>query len=115
MVASDEIGKEVADGVDLKAVGITEHADSLTMILALKVSKDVEHDHRVYVHIYPDSTAVEFLNRDFAPTKATTTWKKGDIVLCRQTLPMDCVGAIVHLGLFRNQQYSSSGLRFFLQ
>lgn len=94
--------------VQLQSVYTVNKGDSAVALFCFKVRKDIASTYKVFVHYYPEGGAgrVEY---DFLPERSTSTWKKGDLILCRTIVPAALDAGKLHVGLFRGEHRLGSG------
>lgn len=79
--------------IELIACQAATVGDSTCLLLAYRVNRDQSTDYKLFLHLYGQSGDKTFYNYDFWPQERTTSWKKGDIVLCCRifsTPPENC-------------------------
>jgi len=83
--------------------------DSIYLALQFRVLSDFSDDFRVFLHVYAGADGKGFANHDFAPQPPTSTWKKGDIVVCQQVIPDPASDFRFHVGLFLKERRLGDG------
>lgn len=84
---ADEPSFEFDKNLSLCAARSVTVVDSTYLLLAIRIDLDINKDYKLFLHLYGQSGEETFYNFDFWPQERTTSWKKGDIVLCCRAFP----------------------------
>jgi hypothetical protein len=91
---------QIAKPIGLVAAYSVVERDSLHLLFAFRVHKDLTKSYKLFLHLYGPPPGNRFYNFDFLPKTGTHQWKNGDIVLCRRSVPRPGEYRSFSLGLF---------------
>jgi len=75
------------DSLCLKNLYISQQQDSFYFVFAFEALQNIPTDYRVFFHITTLDDRHKFYNFDFATPSPTSTWKKGDLIICYRAIP----------------------------
>ncbi len=101
--------------LELIACRATEVGDSTYVLQAYWVNSDQTVDYKLFLHLYGLSGSGTYHNYDFRPRHRTTTWRKGDIILCCRSFPTPTEDCNFILGFFDRDTRRGSAFNGHLQ
>jgi len=90
--------------LEMIACQAAEEGDSTFFMQAFRVSQDQTTDYKLFFHLYGQSEEQNYYNYDFWPQRRTSTWKKGDIVLCCRGFPTPREDCKFILGFYHDDE-----------
>jgi galactan 5-O-arabinofuranosyltransferase len=108
-MAVDEGLHKFGDLITLLSTRITTTADSMYLIFEFAAKKDITSDYKIFLHICDQKVHQSFDNFDFWPSERTTTWERGDVIQCIQSIPKRAADFDYHLGFFIGEHRLDDG------
>jgi len=111
----DEDNLSIADKIKFLDARSVEDGDTLHLLFAFYSDHNFNVDYRVFLHAYPSHGEYSFDNYDFVTYPNTTTWRRGDIIIYKKSIPYYSDYEKFHLGFFNKDGRLDEGLWMFLK
>jgi len=108
-VAADEKLHEFGEMITLLSVQVVTVGDSMNFTFEFAAKEDMSSDYKIFLHICDSKVHKSFENFDFWPSERTTTWERGDVIQCIQSIPKRAADFDYHLGFFIGEHRLDDG------